>query len=74
MSVGAVGVAGVATYLLYRITFEEQRLRLVEIAQTQARFLEAVARFNAIYSQDYPEGAEAATLSQLIDAHEQYNE
>jgi C4-dicarboxylate-specific signal transduction histidine kinase len=45
---------------------------LVETAQSQARVIEAVTRFDAVYSNDYPDGAEAATLSQIIDAHEQY--
>ena len=62
----------VSTTLLYRTALEEERARLMETAQSQARFLEAVARFNAIYSTDYPEGALAATLSQIREAHEKY--
>ncbi|MCK5487549.1 MAG: PAS domain S-box protein, partial [Desulfobacterales bacterium] len=44
----------------------------VETAQSQARLIEAVARFDEKYSKDYPEGSEKATLSQIIDAHEHY--
>ena len=62
----------VSTTLLYRTALEEERTRLMETAQSQARFLEAVARFDAIYSNDYPEGSLAATLSQIREAHENY--
>ncbi len=65
-------VGGIAIYVLYMTAFEEERARLVETAQSQARLIEAVARFDSIYSRDYPGGAEAATLSQLTDAHEHY--
>ena len=35
--------------------------------------MEVVARFDAIYSQDdHPNGPEAATLSQIADAHKYY--
>ena len=40
-------VAGVAIYVLYRAAIDEARNRLVETAQSQARLIEAVARFNA---------------------------
>ncbi len=66
----AVGVAAIT--ILYRAAFEEGRLRLVETAQSQARLMEAVARFDRVYSLDYPEGAEAATIAKITDAHEHY--
>jgi PAS domain S-box-containing protein len=34
--------------------------------------IEAIARFDTRWSKDYPEGATAATLKQVFDAHEQY--
>jgi hypothetical protein len=34
--------------------------------------IEAIARFDAKYSNDYPNGARAATLSQIVDAYHHY--
>jgi signal transduction histidine kinase len=70
------GVAMTMTFaailLLYQTAYEEEKARLVEVAQSQARLMEAVARFDMQYSQNYPEGTEAATLSQFIDAHKKF--
>jgi signal transduction histidine kinase len=65
-------VGGMAMLVLYRAAIEQTRERLVVTAQSQARLIEAVARFDEEYSNDYPEGSEAATLAQIRDAHEQY--
>jgi signal transduction histidine kinase len=59
-------------FILYQTAYEEERSRLVEVAQSQARLMEAVARFDMKYSHNYPEGTEAATLSQFIDAHKKF--
>jgi signal transduction histidine kinase len=61
-----------STFILYQSAYEEERSRLVEVAQSQARLMEAVARFDMKYSHNYPEGTEAATLSQFIDAHKKF--
>jgi hypothetical protein len=58
--------------LLYNTAFEEERARITEIAKSQARLIEAVARFDRIYSKDYPLGSSEATLNQIRDAHAQY--
>ncbi len=65
-------VGGIAIVMLYHVAIEQTRERLVETAESQARLIEAVARFDADYSNDYPEGSEAATLSQIVDAHDHY--
>jgi len=62
-------VSGLTITLLYRTAIEEERVRLIETAQSQARLIESTARFNAVYSKNYPGGPNSATLSQLIDAH-----
>ncbi len=62
-----------AGYILYNTSIAEERERLTEAAQSQARLVEAIARFDAVHSKDYPEGSRAATLSQVIDAHSQYS-
>ncbi len=58
--------------MLFRTALTEERARLVETARSQARLIEAVARFDAKHSTDFPEGARAATLSQIVDAHAHY--
>ncbi len=73
MVVVSVIVTWVAITMLYRAALNEERARLVETAQSQARLIEAVARFDVLYSKrDHPEGPAAATLSQIKDAHERY--
>jgi len=73
MAVVAVITTAMSIWLLYQTALDEERSRLVETAQSQARLIEAVARFDAVYSRDnFPGGAVAATLSQITDAHEKY--
>jgi len=76
MATASVIVAGVTITMLYRTAFNEQQARLVETAQSQARLIEAVARFDKAHEsrhpRSFPEGSTKATLSQIIDAHEHY--
>jgi|TARA_Y100000294_G_scaffold177384_1_gene202617 PAS domain S-box-containing protein len=73
MTVVAVTIGGAAIGILYTTAFEEKRQGLVQMAQSQARLMEAVARFDRQFSQlDHPGGATAATLSQVREAHERY--
>lgn len=65
-------VGGIAITLLYRAALDESRRRLVETTQSQARLIEAMARFDRVWSSGYPEGSAAATLRQITDAHERY--
>lgn len=66
-------VGGAGATLLYHQSLAEHRGRLVELAQSQARLIEAVARFDAQYSvHDHPDGPAAATLTQIEDAHRAY--
>ncbi len=58
--------------LLYRAALIEERERLTETATSQARLIEAVARFDQKYSRSFPEGHFAATIHQIRDAHEKY--
>ncbi len=72
MAVTALLVGGIAMTLLYQTAFKEEATRLVETAQSQARLIEAIARFDATYPHDFPGGATAATLIQIRDAHDHY--
>ncbi len=69
----AVLTAAMSLWLLYHTALDEGRSRLVETAQSQARLIEAIARFNAVYSPtDFSGSAAVATLSQITDAHQRY--
>jgi len=72
MATASLIVASITISMLYRAAFEEERARLVETAQSQARLIESIARFDAIYSRDYQGGPEEATLSKILDAHREY--
>jgi len=72
MTAVAAGIGVAAIAILYHAALDEERSRLVETAQSQARLMEAVARFNEAYSFDFPEGSKAATIVQIKDAHERY--
>ena len=73
MATVGLTAAGFSLWSLYGAAFAEQQTRLIEIVRSQARLIEAIARFDATHSQDAdPRGAAAATLSQVIDAHARY--
>jgi PAS domain S-box-containing protein len=62
-------VGGITIAVLYHAAMDEGRNRLAEIAQSQARLIEAVARFDSAQNPDFPQDAAAATISQIVDAH-----
>ena len=72
MVVIVLGVEVIAFRMLYTTSFKEQAEDLRDMVVSQARLIEAVARFDSPYSKTYPSGANEATLSQVIDAHKQY--
>jgi hypothetical protein len=72
MAIVTIIVEFVTIGMLYRTALNEEQARLVETAKSQARLIEAIARFDALYSTDYPKGAREATLSQIADAHNYY--
>ncbi len=73
MSIVSLVSSLTATYLLYTTAFNLRRERLIEIVQAQARMIEAIGRFDAVHSkEDHPEGATAATISQVVDAHKNF--
>ncbi len=75
MALNALFVAGITIFSLYRAAISEERERLVETAQSQARLIEAVARFDAATGKSGGlESARSATLSQIIEAHQNYEQ
>ena len=72
MALIVVVVESVTFWILYRTAITEERLRLEEAARSQARLIEAVARFDKRYDVNYPDGPAQATLAQIRDAHARY--
>ena len=73
MVVVSLSAASIAIYVLYRAAFGVHKARLEEVVRSRARLIEAVGRFDAEFCQDVvPGGGRAATLSQVIEAHENF--
>ena len=72
MSMTTVIVEFITIGILYRTALNVQKARLEETAKSQARLIEAIARFDAIHNKNYPEGAREATFGQIVDAHNHY--
>jgi PAS domain S-box-containing protein len=72
MTMGLLLVTGITINILYRAAFNEEKARLVETAQSQARLIEAVARYDVVHSADFPGGSRAATVQQIVAAHQEY--
>lgn len=68
-----VVVESITVGILYHTAFKEERARLVDTAKSQARLIEAIARFNKTVNPNNPGGAFRATLSQIRDAHSKYS-
>jgi len=74
LSAACLIVAGATVSVLYQAAFAEERARMAEVVEYQARLIEAVARYGFVHSQeDHPDGAAAATLSQIADAFEHHS-
>lgn len=75
MALSSLIVAGIAIGTLYHAAVTEERERLIETVQSQARLIEAVARFDATHNKfAVSGGAKAATLGQIIEAHQNYEQ
>jgi PAS domain S-box-containing protein len=69
----SLAATGASLALLYDTAFEQAQTRLTETVRSQARLIEAVARFDRQSSElDDPAGALGATISQIKDAHDQF--
>jgi diguanylate cyclase (GGDEF)-like protein/PAS domain S-box-containing protein len=69
MTVIAMLVLSTAITILYNTAIHEERLRLTESVQSQARLIEAVALYDQRHAD---QDAFEATLSQIRSAHEQF--
>ncbi|MCJ7801896.1 MAG: ATP-binding protein, partial [Candidatus Marinimicrobia bacterium] len=67
---------GITIKLLYDRHLTEVGSRLYEMVQSQARLIEAIARYDsthsALYSETHPEESWKSTIRQIIDAHDKY--
>lgn len=72
MVAACVVAVGACMFVLYRAGLQKDRARLRVTAKSQARLIEAVARFDAKQSGDFPGGPTAATLAQIVDAHARF--
>lgn len=63
---------GITIPILYRQELDNNRARLRVSTANQARLIEAIARYDKHWNTEYPGGFEAATLSQIADAHQNY--
>ncbi|TLS78332.1 PAS domain S-box protein [Mariprofundus erugo] len=70
MATVAMIVLSTAIAVLYRVAFQEEQKRLIDTAQSRARLIEAVARFDLQHSG--PDAAFEATLSQIREAHQNF--
>lgn len=64
-------VTATAFWMLYQVVLEHTRVQILEIARSQARLIEAVAKFDAIHS-DPERSSRANTLAQIRESHYKY--
>jgi diguanylate cyclase (GGDEF)-like protein/PAS domain S-box-containing protein len=69
MAVIAVGASGITLTVLYQTAFREQHQRLLDIAQTKARYIEAIAQYHLRLNAHNPQTAYNATLEQVKQAN-----
>jgi len=73
MAAVSLSAAGIAIYALYWAAFEVHKAGLEEVVLSRARLIEAVGRFDAQFNRrEFPGGAREATLSQVVEAHENF--
>jgi len=65
MATVAFSVTGIAILMLYAVSFEQAEEHLLETAQSHARLIGAVARYDQQTTPDDPEFAALATISQI---------
>lgn len=72
MAVIVLVIESLTIIILYRTAFNEQRENLQDIAVSQARLIEAIARFHNMLGKGHSTSTDETTLMQLLDAHKNY--
>ncbi|MZH01988.1 MAG: PAS domain S-box protein [Nitrospinae bacterium] len=67
-----VGVSAILIYQAYNEHLHDHQREMVHIVKSRARIIEAVAKFDKQYSSNFPGGTREATLSQIRDAHKNF--
>lgn len=70
MAVIAIGASGITLTVLYQTAYKEQHKRLLDIAQTKARYIEAIAQYHLRLDSHNPQVAYHATLEQVKQANQ----
>ena len=68
----ALVVGAIILYFSYQTSYKEKQQELIHIVQSRARIIEAVAKFDKEQSEDFKGGSFEATLSQIRDAHNNF--
>ncbi len=69
-TVVTVAALAMSLWLLYRTVYDEERNRVIDLADSQVRLIQAINRFDSTHSTgDHANGAQGATISQILDAH-----
>ena len=73
MIVAVIASAGLAFFSLYETAYQQESSLLSQFVRAEKELIAAVGRFDARNSrQDHPGGALGGTLSQVIEAHNNY--
>ncbi|MGK0291482.1 MAG: PAS domain S-box-containing protein [bacterium] len=74
MLILSILIGGLVTFILYRTAFNEKKESLRETAQSQARLIEAITRFNTMHFKKMgsSKNVHSTILNQIIDAHKHY--
>lgn len=72
MAVACFVVVGITSIMLYRAAFDKQTEVLVSAAQSQARLIESMAKFDDALGRNDSGGSQHATLDQIIEAHRNF--
>jgi PAS domain S-box-containing protein len=73
----SISITAITIGILYNAAFEESRSSMVNIAQSRARMIESVARYDAdvaelLHDENPDYDPLAATLSQIVEAHNNF--
>jgi len=62
--------AGISIATLFKVSMDEEKSRLTQMVRSQARLIEAIARFDVLHiAQDHSGDAFGATMEQIVKAH-----
>jgi len=72
MIIVSLVISSAAIVILYRVSFAQQKLRLIESVESQSSLIEAISRHDTKHQHDSIRESFDDTLMQIRDAHENY--